>query len=58
MSFALTVLCWAVYRAGTFLFDFTIATSYPHDAPKVKCKTKVPSQSELACYILPLAQLY
>lgn len=30
-----------IYKAGTFLFDFTVATSYPHDAPKVKCKTKV-----------------
>ena len=28
-------------RGGTFTFDFVIATSYPHDAPKVKCKTKV-----------------
>ena len=23
------------------MFDFVISTSYPHDAPKVKCKTKV-----------------
>eukprot|EP00891_Asterochloris_glomerata_P005004 jgi/Astpho2/5004/Aster-x1271 len=27
--------------AGNFVFDFVISTSYPHDAPKVKCKTKV-----------------
>ncbi len=30
-----------VRRGGTFTFDFVVATSYPHDAPKVKCKTKV-----------------
>ncbi|KAK9918997.1 hypothetical protein WJX75_008563 [Coccomyxa subellipsoidea] len=30
-----------IYKGGTFTFDFVIATSYPHDAPKVKCKTKV-----------------
>lgn len=29
------------YRGGRFLFDFQIAAGYPHDAPKVKCKTKV-----------------
>lgn len=23
------------------MFDFVISPSYPHDAPKVKCKTKV-----------------
>lgn len=39
----ITKLC-IICRAGTFLFDFTIATSYPHDAPKVKCKTKVRSR--------------
>lgn len=29
------------YRGGKFLFDFTIPTGYPYDAPKVLCKTKV-----------------
>ena len=26
---------------GAFVFSFDISTAYPHDAPKVKCKTKV-----------------
>lgn len=30
-----------IYKGGSFLFDFNVPTSYPHDAPKVKCKTKV-----------------
>lgn len=30
-----------IYRNGAFMFDFNVPTSYPHDAPKVKCKTKV-----------------
>ncbi|KAK9826184.1 hypothetical protein WJX81_005402 [Elliptochloris bilobata] len=29
------------YKSGAFTFSFNISTSYPHDAPKVKCKTKV-----------------
>lgn len=29
------------YRGGRFLFEFNIAAGYPHEAPKVKCKTKV-----------------
>lgn len=28
-------------RGGKFLFDFNIPTGYPHEAPKVLCKTKV-----------------
>jgi hypothetical protein len=28
-------------RGGTFTFSFSIPTIYPHEAPKVKCKTKV-----------------
>ena len=28
-------------RGGAFVFDFNISTGYPHDAPKVKCMTKV-----------------
>eukprot|EP00193_Tetraselmis_chui_P005880 CAMPEP_0177766244 /NCGR_PEP_ID=MMETSP0491_2-20121128/8425_1 /TAXON_ID=63592 /ORGANISM="Tetraselmis chuii, Strain PLY429" /LENGTH=172 /DNA_ID=CAMNT_0019282653 /DNA_START=321 /DNA_END=840 /DNA_ORIENTATION=+ len=30
-----------VYRGGTFVFAFSIPTAYPHEAPKVKCATKV-----------------
>lgn len=30
-----------IYRGGEFLFDFNISTGYPHDAPKVKCLTRV-----------------
>ena len=26
---------------GSFLFTFNISANYPHEAPKVKCKTKV-----------------
>lgn len=29
------------YRGGTFYFSFTVSPIYPHEAPKVKCKTKV-----------------
>lgn len=38
---------WAVfssicgYRGGNFLFSFQVSPIYPHEAPKVKCKTKV-----------------
>ncbi|CAI9116682.1 OLC1v1017895C3 [Oldenlandia corymbosa var. corymbosa] len=28
-------------RNGTFVFSFQISPIYPHEAPKVKCKTKV-----------------
>lgn len=30
-----------LYKGGAFCFSFNVPTSYPHDAPKVKCKTKV-----------------
>lgn len=30
-----------VRRGGKFIFDFTISPSYPHEAPKVLCLTKV-----------------
>jgi ubiquitin-conjugating enzyme E2 M len=30
-----------IYRGGAFVFTFDISTAYPHDAPKVKCRTKV-----------------
>eukprot|EP00252_Welwitschia_mirabilis_P008349 TRINITY_DN2014_c0_g1_i2.p1 TRINITY_DN2014_c0_g1~~TRINITY_DN2014_c0_g1_i2.p1 ORF type:complete len:184 (-),score=30.75 TRINITY_DN2014_c0_g1_i2:168-719(-) len=29
------------YHGGTFWFTFQVSPVYPHDAPKVKCKTKV-----------------
>ncbi|KDO79467.1 hypothetical protein CISIN_1g030126mg [Citrus sinensis] len=29
------------YQNGTFVFSFEVPPIYPHDAPKVKCKTKV-----------------
>ncbi|XVE87259.1 hypothetical protein DITRI_Ditri18aG0102300 [Diplodiscus trichospermus] len=29
------------YFGGTFLFSFQVSPIYPHEAPKVKCKTKV-----------------
>eukprot|EP00270_Netrium_digitus_P020054 TRINITY_DN811_c0_g1_i1.p1 TRINITY_DN811_c0_g1~~TRINITY_DN811_c0_g1_i1.p1 ORF type:complete len:184 (-),score=19.13 TRINITY_DN811_c0_g1_i1:182-733(-) len=29
------------YTGGTFVFSFQIPQVYPHEAPKVKCKTKV-----------------
>ncbi|XP_048336371.1 NEDD8-conjugating enzyme Ubc12 isoform X2 [Ziziphus jujuba] len=29
------------YLGGTFLFSFQVPSIYPHEAPKVKCKTKV-----------------
>ncbi|KAL2521018.1 NEDD8-conjugating enzyme Ubc12 [Forsythia ovata] len=29
------------YLGGAFVFSFQISTMYPHEAPKVKCKTKV-----------------
>lgn len=33
------------YRGGAFLFSFNVSPIYPHEAPKVKCKTKVGSTS-------------
>ncbi|GJM99666.1 hypothetical protein PR202_ga16787 [Eleusine coracana subsp. coracana] len=29
------------YMGGTFVFTFQVSLSYPHEPPKVKCKTKV-----------------
>lgn len=29
------------YQGGSFLFTFKVSSLYPHDAPKVKCKTKI-----------------
>lgn len=36
-------------RGGTFTFSFQISPLYPHDAPKVKCKTKVIKFSVACC---------
>lgn len=33
--------CDGIYSDGTFVFDFKVAKSYPHDAPKVLCETTV-----------------
>ena len=30
-----------IYRGGTFIFKFQVPSSYPHDAPKVLCETRV-----------------
>lgn len=32
-------------RGGTFVFSFQVPSVYPHDPPKVKCKTKVSRKS-------------
>ncbi|VYS52759.1 unnamed protein product [Arabidopsis thaliana] len=29
------------YLSGNFVFSFQVSNMYPHEAPKVKCKTKV-----------------
>ena len=29
------------YKGGRFAFSFKVNANYPHDAPKVKCETKV-----------------
>jgi ubiquitin-conjugating enzyme E2 M len=38
-----------ICRGGEFLFDFNISTGYPHDAPKVKCLTRVRLRWALGC---------
>ena len=30
-----------MHRGGSFTFSFNVSPAYPHDPPKVKCKTKV-----------------
>ena len=30
-----------IYKDGSFIFDFSILDTYPYEAPKVLCKTKV-----------------
>ncbi|KAH9695994.1 NEDD8-conjugating enzyme Ubc12 [Citrus sinensis] len=36
------------YVGGTFVFTFQVSPIYPHEAPKVKCKTKVTRQTLFA----------
>ncbi|KAE8699975.1 NEDD8-conjugating enzyme Ubc12 [Hibiscus syriacus] len=36
-----TDLLLCIFSGGTFLFYFQVSPTYPHEAPKVKCKTKV-----------------
>ena len=38
---ALTSVSALIHRGGAFVFSFNISTIYPHEAPKVKCLTKV-----------------
>ncbi|KAJ6682079.1 NEDD8-CONJUGATING ENZYME UBC12-LIKE-RELATED [Salix koriyanagi] len=42
------------YLGGTFLFSFQVSPIYPHEAPKVKCKTKgLPSKHRFRRKCLP-----
>ncbi|WJZ83735.1 hypothetical protein VitviT2T_003391 [Vitis vinifera] len=42
MSFEVTIRPdEGYYLGGTFVFSFQVSPIYPHEAPKVKCKTKV-----------------
>lgn len=41
------------YRGGTFLFSFNVSPIYPHEAPKVKCKTKVIKLVQFSKYVVP-----
>ena len=34
-------ILFSCHRGGTFMFSFQVSPIYPHEAPKVKCKTKV-----------------
>ncbi|KAF6995878.1 hypothetical protein CFC21_012301, partial [Triticum aestivum] len=34
------------YLGGSFTFTFQVSPSYPHEAPKVKCKTKQPNDED------------
>lgn len=40
-SSLVSTMYFCCYRGGTFLFSFQVSPIYPHEAPKVKCKTKV-----------------
>ncbi|KAF7138526.1 hypothetical protein RHSIM_Rhsim07G0236200 [Rhododendron simsii] len=42
MNFQVTIRsCEGYYSGDLFLFSFKVSPIYPHEAPKVKCKTKV-----------------
>ncbi|RZC43516.1 hypothetical protein C5167_036476 [Papaver somniferum] len=34
------------YRSGKFEFTFQVSPTYPHEAPKFKCKTKHPNHED------------
>lgn len=49
LSFAIFLtLFFFSCRGGTFVFTFQVSPIYPHEAPKVKCKTKVTKQTLFA----------
>lgn len=56
LLFVYTNLSFAIFltlfffscRGGTFVFTFQVSPIYPHEAPKVKCKTKVTKQTLFA----------
>jgi len=37
------------HKGGSFTFSFVVAPTYPHEAPKVKCKTKVRAARLAGC---------
>ena len=39
-----------LYRGGAFTFTFTVPPVYPHEPPKVKCKTKARGPGA-ACFV-------
>ncbi|EEF52533.1 ubiquitin-conjugating enzyme m, putative [Ricinus communis] len=42
MNFEVTIMPGeGYYKGGKFVFSFQVSHVYPHDAPKVKCQTKV-----------------
>ena len=42
LNFKITIKPYeGIYKGGTFVFDFKVPKSYPHDAPKVLCETTV-----------------
>ncbi|KAI3832434.1 hypothetical protein MKX03_020668 [Papaver bracteatum] len=41
MNFEVSIRPDEVYYNGKFEFTFQVSPTYPHEAPKVKCKTKV-----------------
>ncbi|CAA3020702.1 NEDD8-conjugating enzyme Ubc12-like [Olea europaea subsp. europaea] len=47
MNFEVTLqLDDGYYLGGTFIFSFQISPIYPHEEPKVKCKTKEPNHED------------